>query len=58
MSYYAYVSVQDDDKILVFTMDAETGKLSQKAAEPVSGGPAAMAVDLERKFLYVGRRGA
>lgn len=58
MPYYAYVSLQDDDKILVFTMDAETGKLTQKAAAPVSGGPAAMAVDPDRKFLYVGRRGA
>ena len=58
MPYYAYVSLQDDDKILVFTMDAGTGKLMQKAAVPVSGGPAALAVDPDRKFLYVGRRGA
>ena len=58
MAYYVYVSLQDDDKILVFTMDAATGKLTQNAAVPVSGGPAALAVDPDRKFLYVGRRGA
>ena len=55
---YVYVSLQDDDKILLFTMDEGTGKLTQNAAVPVSGGPAAMAIDPERKFLYVGRRGA
>ncbi len=58
MAYYVYVSLQDDDKILLFTMDDGTGKLTQNAAVPVSGGPAAMAIDPERKFLYVGRRGA
>ena len=56
MSYYAYVSLQDDDKILIFTMDAGTGKLTQTAAVPVSGGPGDLAVDPDRKFLYVGRR--
>ena len=56
MPYYAYVSLQDDDKILVFTMDPGTGKLTQKAAVPVSGGPAALAVDPEGRYLYVGRR--
>ena len=28
MPYYMYVSLQDDDKIAVFTMDAGTGKIS------------------------------
>ncbi len=58
MPYFAYVSLQDDDKILVFTVDAGTGRLTQIAAVPVSGGPAALAIDPDRKFLYVGRRGA
>ena len=56
MPYYAYVSLQDDDKILVFTMDAGTGKLTQKASVPVSSGPAALAISPDRRFLYVGRR--
>jgi 6-phosphogluconolactonase (cycloisomerase 2 family) len=58
MAYFAYVSLQDDDKILVFTVDADTGRLTQNAAVPVSGGPAALAMDPDRKFLYAGRRGA
>ena len=58
MPYYAYVSLQDDDKILVFTMDAGTGKLTQRSSVAVSGGPAALAIHPDRKFLYVGRRGA
>lgn len=56
MPYYAYVSLQDDDKILVFTMDPGTGKLTQKATVPVSGGPAALAVDPDSRYLYIGRR--
>jgi hypothetical protein len=28
MPYYMYVSLQDDDKILLFTMDAGTGKFT------------------------------
>ena len=30
MPYYMYVSLQDDDKIPVFTMDAETGQADAK----------------------------
>jgi len=58
MPYYMYVSLQDDDKILVFTMDAGTGKLTPKAEVPVSGGPAALAISPDRNALYVGHRGA
>ena len=29
MPYYMYVSPQDDDKIVLFTMDAGTGKLTE-----------------------------
>ena len=39
MPYYMYVSLQDDDKIAVFTMDAGTGTLTPQGDVPVSGGP-------------------
>jgi hypothetical protein len=39
MPYYMYVSLQDDDKIAVFTMDAGTGQLTPQGAVPVAGGP-------------------
>jgi len=51
-----YVSLQDDDKILVFTMDAETGKLTPKGEVPVSGGPSPLTMSPDRKVLYVGHR--
>ena len=56
MAYYMYVSLQDDDKIPVFTMDAETGKLTPKGEVPVSGGPSPLAISPDRKVLYVGHR--
>ncbi len=56
MPYYMYVTVQDDDKILVFTMDARTGKLTPKAEVPVSGGPNPLTISLDRRVLYVGHR--
>jgi 6-phosphogluconolactonase len=57
MPYYMYVSLQDDDKVLVFTMDAGTGKLTPKAEVPVSGGPSALTLSPDRNALYVGCRG-
>lgn len=56
MTYYAYVSLEDDDKILIFTMDAATGKLTPKGDLAVSGKPAALAISPDRRFLYAGLR--
>lgn len=52
-----YVSVQGDDKIARFTMDAGTGDLTLQEEMKVSGGPAGIAVDPSRRFMYVARRG-
>ena len=51
-----YVSLQDDDQILVFAMDAETGKLTPKSEMPVISGPSASAISPDRKTFYVGHR--
>ena len=56
MAYYMYVSLQDDNKILVFNMDAGTGKLTPKGEVPVSGGPSPLAISPDRKVLYVSHR--
>ncbi len=56
MPYYMYVSLQDDDKVLVLTMDAGTGKLTPKGEVSVSGGPSPLAISPDRKTLYVGHR--
>jgi 6-phosphogluconolactonase len=56
MPTYMYVSLQDDDMIRVFTMDAETGHLTPKGEVPVSGGPSPMTISPDRRVLYVGCR--
>ena len=56
MQYYLYVSLQDDERIAIFTVDGATGRLSRQEDITVIGGPAPLAIDPERKFLYVGRR--
>jgi len=58
MACYMYVSLQDDDKISVFTMDAETGKLTPRSEMRVPGGPSPLAISPDRKVLYVGHRGS
>src|SRR6266404_5052544 len=56
MPYYMYVSLQDDDKILVFTMDAATGHLTPKGEVPVAGGPSPLTLSPDQKVLYAGHR--
>ena len=56
MPNYMYVSLQDDDKILVLAMDAGTGKLTPKGELPVAGGPSSSAISPDGKSLYVGHR--
>src|ERR671918_2348227 len=56
MPYYMYVSLQDDDKIVLFTMNAGTGTLTPKGEVPVAGGPSPLTISPDRKVLYVGHR--
>ena len=56
MTTYVYVSLQGDDKILRFVMDPADGRLTQREEIEVSGGPAPLALDPERRRMYVGRR--
>ena len=56
MPYYMYVALQEDDKIAVFTIDPQTGKLTPQVEVPVAGGPFTMAISPDRKFLYAGTR--
>jgi 6-phosphogluconolactonase len=52
-----YVSLQGDDKILRFLMDAATGDLEPLGEVAVPGGPAPMVVDPTQQYLHVARRG-
>ena len=56
MPDFMYVSLQEDDKISIFNMDPETGKLEPQGDVEVTGGPAPLTVDPDSRFLYVGRR--
>ena len=57
-TYHGYVSLQDDDRISIFTVEAATGRLAWQEDVAVDGGPAPLAIAPSRDFLYVGRRGS
>ena len=56
MPYYMYVALQGDDKISVFTMDSQSGKLTAQSEVSVPGRPFTLAISPDRKFLYAGFR--
>jgi len=56
MPYYMYVALQEDDKILVHTIEPQTGKLTPQAEVSIPGGPFTMAISPDRNFLYAGCR--
>jgi len=56
MPYYMYVSISEEDRISVFTVDPGTGRLESQGNVSVPGGPAPLAIDPRRRFLYVGRQ--
>ncbi len=54
--HHMYVSLQDDDRISIFTTNPTTGALSWQEDVAVEGGPAPLAITPGRDVLYVGRR--
>jgi len=57
MPYYMFVTVSEEDKIVVFQMDQDSGKLAHLRDVAVSGRPAPLAINPDRGVLHVGRRG-
>ena len=53
-----YVSVQEEDRIAIFSMTPKTGKLKHLGDAELKGRPAPMAMDPEHKYLFAGRRKA
>lgn len=51
-----YVSLSEEDRVAIFDVDADTGRVSSMGAATITGRPAPMAVDPTRSVLYVGRR--
>ena len=54
--YHGYVSIQDDNRIRTFTIEAATGRLAWQEDVAVDGGPAPMALNPGQNVLYVGKR--
>ena len=44
MPYYMYVSILGEDRILVFTVDPETGRLESQGDVAVTGSPAPLEI--------------
>jgi 6-phosphogluconolactonase len=51
-----YVCQQDEDKIAVFAIASDSGRLTRQAEVPAAGGPSVMAISPDRHVLYVGHR--
>ena len=56
MTYYVYVSIMNEEKVHVYAMDGETGALNLKHEVPLTGGPAGIAINPDKRSLYVVRR--
>lgn len=56
MPYYIYVPATTDNRISIWTMNRETGKLDEQGMVAAEGGPAPMAASPEEKYMYVGMR--
>ena len=57
MADVLYVGLQDDDKIVRFSIDAGAGKLAPIGETPAAGGPSGFALSVDRRVLYIGYRG-
>jgi 6-phosphogluconolactonase len=57
MADVLYVGLQDDDKIVRFSVDPGAGKLTPIEETPAAGGPSAFALSPDRSVLYIGYRG-
>ena len=51
-----YVALQDDDKLVRFSCEPETGKLDREQEYTLSGAPSSLAISPNGRTLYVGHR--
>ena len=58
MAHYVFVAAQDDNKIGVYTMDADTGALTHQSDVAMPGGPSLLAISPDKQTLYVSHREA
>src|SRR5262249_24326164 len=53
---FVYVSMAPEQKIQIYRLDPQNGKLTAVEAMAVEGAPGALAVDLQKKFLFASLR--
>ena len=58
MPHYVYVAAQDDNKVGIYTMDADSGALTHQADAAMPGGPSLLAISPDKGTLYVSHREA
>ncbi len=56
MTTSMYVALQDDDKLVQFSLEPETGKLEREQEYMLSGAPSSLAISPSGRTLYVGHR--
>ena len=56
MSQFLYVSLQDEDKILIFALNSTTGDLSLKSEIAAIGSPSALTANPEGNIIYASLR--
>ena len=56
MTSVLYVCLQDEDKIIAFAIDPETGRLTRQAEVAVPGGPSVLTISSDQRVLYLGQR--
>ena len=56
MVQFVYLSLQDEDKILIFALDSTTGSLSLKSEVPAAGSPSALTANPEGNTIYASLR--
>jgi 6-phosphogluconolactonase len=56
MPIHLYVSISGEDKVLIFALNPQTGRLSPQSEVVVTGQPGNMAIDPSGQFIYVARR--
>jgi 6-phosphogluconolactonase len=57
MSGYLYVTLNEEDKILIFNINAQTGKLAAQGEIAAVAAPGNLAIDPGRRFIYASCRG-
>ena len=56
MAHIVFISLQDENKISIFTLDERSGKLTPNAEVQVTDAPSGMAISPDRRSLYVAHR--